>query len=384
MSSSNRSDKVKITKAVHNNKTFTPVLVNFENGSLLKDRAELFKVDLFEDEHDGKKRMISVYNENELYRGSIAQNENSLCRKIILLRNRKTNKVRLLETSQVTVKKVLKDGVSEGNLIYEKTSHQYTRNDLSKKFGSKKSIRATEVGQRMNVANELIKEQLESTVADVSIDDSDVAAISAEQSLCNCLPPWNRSASEVKDVYRLKDILTKTERKSIAEEAQNILSEPPDVNDSRYSFYFNVLFQKMGTSIKLKPVQCLLYADCIVKFLKLNPKLLKRHDAAKLICPYSELIGNKILDTFTVPPGRSRPALMRDKAICYLMVVTLLACNYVINLDTISQAVGQLGLKKLVPMAKSVGLTSKSKDLWQLKLPLPEIPTFFNKRSKKR
>lgn len=65
-----------------------------------------------------------------------------------------------------------------------------------------------------------------------------------------------------------------------------------------------MLFQKMSTSIKLKHVQCLLYADCIVKFLKLNPKLLKKHDASKLVCPYSELIGNKILDTFTVPPGR--------------------------------------------------------------------------------
>lgn len=73
--------------------------------------------------------------------------------------------MRLLETSQANVKKVFKDSDFEGNLINEKTYHQYTRNDLSKKFGSKKSIRATELGQRMSVANELIKDELESTVA---------------------------------------------------------------------------------------------------------------------------------------------------------------------------------------------------------------------------
>lgn len=73
--------------------------------------------------------------------------------------------MRLLETSQASVTKVFKDNIFDDNLMQEKTYHQYTRNDLSKKFGSKKSIRATEVGLRMNVANELIKEQLENTVA---------------------------------------------------------------------------------------------------------------------------------------------------------------------------------------------------------------------------
>lgn len=69
---------------------------------------------------------------------------------------------------------------------------------------------------------------------DVSIDDIDLRVVTGEQSLCNCLPPCNRSATDVKDIYSLRDILTKTERNSIAEEAQNILAEPPDVNDSRY------------------------------------------------------------------------------------------------------------------------------------------------------
>lgn len=58
--------------------------------------------------------------------------------------------------------------------------------------------------------------------------------MTAEQGLCNCLPPCNRSATDVKEVYSLRDILTKTERNCMAEEAQNILTEPPDVNNLRY------------------------------------------------------------------------------------------------------------------------------------------------------
>ena len=75
--------------------------------------------------------------------------------------------MRLLETSQAIVKKVFKGDISEGNLMNEKTYNEYSKNDLSKKFGSKKSIRATEVGLRMNLANELIKDQVETTVAGI-------------------------------------------------------------------------------------------------------------------------------------------------------------------------------------------------------------------------
>lgn len=35
-------------------------------------------------------------------------------------------------------------------------------------------------------------------------------------------------------------------------------------------------------------------------------------------------------------------------------------------------------------MAKIIGLTPRNKDVWQLKLPLPEIPMFSKKRSRKR
>lgn len=379
-----KQDVVSVTKIVHNNKYFTPVLVNFENGTLLKERSEQFKVDLYEDERDGSKRTVSVYNEGELYEGNILQNENSLCQKFILLRNKKTNKVRLIETDQANVKKVFHDSIFEGNLANEKTDHQYTRNDLSKKFGSKKSIRATELGQRMKINSEIIKNQLETTVADVTVDKDDLKAVTAEQSLCNCLPPCNRSATDIKQVYSLEDIFTKIERDSVEEEAKKILAEPPDVNNSRYSFYFNMLFQKMGSSVKLLSVQCLLYADCIVKFLKTNPKDLKKRDIVESICPYSELVGNKILDTFTLR-GRVVSSQLRDKAICYLVVITLLAWNYQVNLDLLSQSVGCLGLKKMVPIARAVGLSPKTKDIWQLKIPLPEIPTFyFNKRSQKK
>lgn len=379
-----KQDVISVTKIVHNNKYFTPVLVNFENGTLLKERSDLFKVDLYEDERDGKRRTVSVYNEGELYEGNILQNENSLCHRFILLRDKKTKKVRLIETDQANVKKVFNDNIFEDNLANEKTDHQYTRNDLSKKFGSKKSIRATELGQRMKINSEIIKNQLESTVADVTVDKNDLKVMKAEDGLCNCLPPCNRSATDAKQVYNLDDIFTKIERDSVVEEANKILAEPPDVNNSRYSFYFNMLFQKMGSSVKVLPVQCLLYADCIMKFLKIHPKELKKRDIVELICPYSELVGNKILDTFTLP-GRVRSSQMRDKAICYLIVITLLACNYLIDLDLLSQSVGCLGMKKLGPIARAIGLSPKTKDMWQLRIPLPEIPTFsFNKRSHKK
>lgn len=65
---------------------------------------------------------------------------------------------------------------------------------------------------------------------------------------------------------------------------------------------------------------------------------------------------------------------MRDKTICYIMVLSLFVGNFVVNLEDLARET-KLKPKKLQEVAKVLALTSdkKDKNLFSLQLPLPAV-----------
>lgn len=78
---------------------------------------------------------------------------------------------------------------------------------------------------------------------------------------------------------------------------------------------------------------------------------------------------------------------MRDKALCYIMVLSLLADdNYIINLEDIAKEV-KGRIKKLQDIGKVLALSPlnpKDKNVLTLKLPLPSLPTLGNPKKIRR
>lgn len=84
---------------------------------------------------------------------------------------------------------------------------------------------------------------------------------------------------------------------------------------------------------------------------------------------------------------RSRPNSMRDKVLCYIMVLSLLTDNYVLNLEDVAKEV-KGRTKKLQDIGRVLALSPqnyKDKNVLTLKLPLPALPTLgYPKKQTKR
>lgn len=149
----------------------------------------------------------------------------------------------------------------------------------------------------------------------------------------------------------------------------------------------NLLANKSSTSIE--KYEILLYIDAILKFFKMSTRELNKKSVT--IGVYPMTIVNKILDDYTVVSEnnrsvfntinernyfhlycRSRPLSMRDKAASFILVLSLIAMNYCVNLEGLVKSM-TVGMKKLLDVGRVVGaqsLNSKDKNTIVLKLPL--------------
>lgn len=68
---------------------------------------------------------------------------------------------------------------------------------------------------------------------------------------------------------------------------------------------------------------------------------------------------------------------MKDKCLCYILILSMIACGYKIRLDILAKEL-KMGLKKLQDVARVLAF-SVSKEIATLKLPLP-APVSVGKR----
>lgn len=134
--------------------------VNFQNGELKDEEAKKMSTGLF---YDPKKRktMVALSNGQIVYRGYKPDTSQDLMRTMLVLHNRKTGKVRLVQVERWQVNAVL--GKSLANS--KKSADDEKIATLNKQFGSKRAKRITEQYERMKINIDSVKEQLEQTVS---------------------------------------------------------------------------------------------------------------------------------------------------------------------------------------------------------------------------
>uniref|UniRef100_T1HG57 Dna-directed rna polymerase i subunit rpa49 n=1 Tax=Rhodnius prolixus TaxID=13249 RepID=T1HG57_RHOPR len=338
----------------------SPCLVSFEYGSLVKNEASNLRCNMYKDKKESIEQMLVVSKGNQCYKGKL--NSNALCQTLLLVRNKRTNKQKSIDSTS------------------EKSDYV---NDLNMVFGSRKAKRYSELSMRMKITNSISQDEAKQILAEMKGQAKDIIDLkaSSEDAVLQLLPPCNRDATSPEDVYKAEDILSEMEMNSL-DKAVSLLNDENEKKSEFLQAHYNQIDAEENTD-KLK---LLIYADSLLRFVNMGAIEIKNKNCLRNICPSSRVIGTKILNDFTVLTGntRNRPVSYKDKAVCYLMVLILLACNYKLNLELISSLLKGYHQKKLLQLCKTVGLvasTEGKQKVYMLKVPLPKLPALpFKKK----
>uniref|UniRef100_A0A0C9R1T9 POLR1E protein n=1 Tax=Fopius arisanus TaxID=64838 RepID=A0A0C9R1T9_9HYME len=351
-----------------------PIIVNFQNGQLKDTEARKMKSGIFHDEKKNK-TVLAMSNGQVVYRGYRPDPTKELTYTMLAIHNRKTGKIRLIQAERWQVAPVLdrepeRNDEIDGNRLMM----------LNRTFGSKKVKRRTEQYEKMKVNVEAVQQQLEDTVSKVEIDRDDLTPKIEDQSTAD-LPPCNRDATLVEDVYSLHDIIPKDLLKTLQSQIEYI-----ETQERTSEFYLRTLRAIKASPQSEKKIAILEFIYSIVTWLSLPLKDAKKK--TNEICPVSPEVSQYILETYSVnsTSGRLRPASVRDKALIHCIILSLMISGFKLDLEMFGSLItGRLGLKKLLELARIVGAmpTKNDKRLVMLRVPMPSAPTLVHRGKRK-
>lgn len=355
-----------------------PIIVNFQNGELKDEEVKEMSCGLFHDQKDDK-TILALSNGHIVYKGYRPDCKEESTRTMLVFRNKRTGKVRLIETERWQVTPVL-----------EKPDIEDNKNDIDKKniilnkqFGSKKVKRRTEQFERLQVNVDSVKEQLEKSVSNVEIDRLDLSTpLEVEDSLNAILPACNRNASNVKDVYNVYDIIPKSKLETLYEHAMEVLNGDLE---GKGKFFKSTLKTIQSDPDKVNKVALLLYIDMINAWFAMPMKNAKKRDV--VICPISKEVNDYIINMYSISSanGRTRPNTIKDKGLVHSLILALTISNFILDLELFRVTLKmRTSLKKLTDLAKIIGAVSTKEDkkVITLKVPLPP-PMALIKKGKK-
>ncbi|KAG7205171.1 hypothetical protein KM043_018263 [Ampulex compressa] len=330
-----------------------PIIVNFQNGELKDEEVNKMSCGLFYDKNK-QKTLLALSNGQIVYKGYKPDTKKDLTRTMLVLHNKRTGRVRLVEVERW-------------------------------QFGSKKVKRRTEQYERLKVNVESVKEQLEKTVSHIEIDRVDLATpLPNNEYITNTgLPHCNRDAVNVKDVYNLYDIIPKDKLKTLYEKATEALESD---TQGTSKFYVHTMKHLKLESNNVKKMAILMYIEAICAWLRMPIKDGKRKKIE--VCPGFPEISSYILDTYSVASahGRLRPSSVKDKAVIHCMILALIICNFVLDIELFTTILNnRMGMKKLTNLARLIGAVPSKEDkkIISLKVPLPAQAPIVRKGKKK-
>jgi len=102
---------------------------------------------------------------------------------------------------------------------------QEDKDRLRMQFGSKRQQRSLENYKRLHADADALKDKLKGVISSMSVEEDHLQPV-VTTSDEGYLPPINRAAATVDDVYNLHDIVSAEELASLRDQAIKILSEP--------------------------------------------------------------------------------------------------------------------------------------------------------------
>ncbi|CAG7724991.1 unnamed protein product [Allacma fusca] len=299
------------------------------------------------------------------------------------------NKMELFEVTPITVSPVVAASFVEDNEKDVVRQSLKERRDaeasLVKVFGSKKKRITFENREKNEVTN--MNESIQAAAFDVKMTETPPEI--KDDFFLHLIPPCNREAKEVSDIYKISDMITDEELELLEPLALQCLhSTPKDVKcwqDSKtFSDYFYTSLKwlkvRKDEARNVLSMELVLYTEILIWFYKIAYKNIRGSKLPKYPTEFPVELVKKVYNDFTFENAvgvRTRPEELKDKCCCYIMTLVLLAGDYIFDVQLMS-TIFQIHIKKLILLARAVGITvnyvTASKEYKAvLKLPLPAI-----------
>lgn len=291
-----------------------PILLNFQNGNL---KEGISKGAFIVTNNKTTKCNEGVFSiNNNIYHGAIRQNVDELTNTYIAVR--KDNKVRLIEVDQCCL--VHDVHLQPTESLDRFSSKEAATRVLMKTFGGKKSKSYLERTERSKIDLDIIKTQLNKTVDETLIEEN-VNYVDEKE----IIPPFNKDATNIVNLYNFEDILSKQFLNSLEGEAASVKEFETKKLPISSEFIIKELERVKAhkdVQKQLELIKVLIYLDGLLNYIKCKKRTLHGVELSKI----SDTISHDIIKRFSPKDSTTaiRTAISVDKAICYFIVLTIL------------------------------------------------------------
>ncbi|XP_061725800.1 uncharacterized protein LOC133531544 [Cydia pomonella] len=390
-----------------------PTLLYFQNGCLTKD----FETDCAVLQDKNKTRTIVMETSELVYAGKEEKEESGMT--LILARDRVSGNVRLIEVGSANLKPLTETDLD--HLEHEAKAHSKMR---SKKIMTQNISNAVQMDTEQiiesnmfenlvacnNGIGELDMPPIDREVTEVELDylqqqheisrleflefekkeleqqkkfrvnlepeteptdmevmeQQDLTALEENNSEEFHIPPINRGATKVEDVYQIEKILSKGECEKILEELE----------ENNYVADLHPYIKSYMKDRHLSPQLTVLaaYVSYLIKYLHASEEQIRMTKFK--ICPHSNTLNDILMKKFT-KLAVIKSNNIQERIICHIMVFMLILNNYRFYLEPLCTAMGipkRCSIKHLVYFTGASVVTSEIGRQVLLRLPLVKKP----------
>merc|ERR1712013_708719 len=315
----------------------------------------------------------------------------------LAVRDKSTGATRLVESCPLVLHPQVSAPATRNKLLLSEkpaTDASYAEKMVQQKALIKNFGRQTGARYYQKAKEQQILKAASSVDVDKLPSQAEEGGEKEEGGVKSLLPPRDETAVDLKKVYKVEDLLTKLELDCLGDAADKFFATRCDSEEAVAALVKEKQISKFGANLFS---ECLsrvgdlgskpglaIYMEGIIRFTKLRPGE-RRKGPCSLQKFVPLVIGKKIFNLFGA--GEKKDLVtpeLQDKAICFIIVLGLLASHYKMDTTLLTDSVFVRAdhLKKLVAIVGAY-MVASSKEMAQyivLKLPLAQFDINYKPR----
>ncbi|XP_053970224.1 uncharacterized protein LOC128872001 [Anastrepha ludens] len=382
-------EKASIEKVYTRSRTTSlPTLLKFQNGQLAavsKDATQFSRL-LQKRGKESPTNVAMVTTKDQIYHGVVDASEaTALTDTYICVRNKITNKVRIIPIEQATLSNHIYNTLEQKPLLALTAEH--TKTMLMKQFGGRKAARYAYNQENNKVNVDVLKNDLDNTVRETEFTNDTDEKLNTEHNFDILRPKFNKDAKKLEEIYDIRDIVPGELLDRLNEESKVIYSTPLDKLPIQSDYLCSCVKRIQDSSPTPEGflhLKLIIYMDCLLNLLKTRARSIKSVELSGI----TEKAENDVRSRFSDPHSKpfSRTSHTSEKALCYFIVLSvIIGVNYSVDMNVLAQELG-ISKQRLIKFAHIVNVHRSPKtDLFTLRLPskMSALPSGFSKKSRK-
>lgn len=270
----------------------------------------------------------------------------------IAIRNKEDNTLKLFEVEQITVGAKIKAPPTKNPILLQNKMEKDEEEDEKKVKAAAKKHLVTEFGQAKGKRIYTQADRMAVEVANMTEKLSKAAENVKEESILlpnqqieeiNLTPPCTRDVTKVSEVYKIQDMLSKEELKSLIASAKTLpLAENQEaINEAhktkQISDLMAMVLSRQLKEENMEKIALALYMEGIIKFMNFKANELSKGPIRSLPDFLPNSIKHKIFQTFTDETRISPES--KDRSLCYILVLALIINEFTLDLSIVISSI---------------------------------------------